>query len=172
MLGNTCHHPGNTSPQLAPWHAFRFEMSFLRQLSSRGVRIAAQLQSATLCATRLDDPSRSQANAAAAHDSTWKHLEEKGYDVNPCGSWHHPAVKAGLRPADNQKSLQEAYTPASSCFGCGMTTIAFISLCNRLPSSGMQRRHALVFCVSKREHSRACEHSCSTRTLSDGHCIQ
>ena len=36
------------------------------------------------------------------------------------GSPHHPAVVEGLVDADGPvKSLQESYTPTSSCFGCG-----------------------------------------------------
>lgn len=108
----------------AQWRTCCFEMSVLRQLGSRVYRITPQLPTATFFQSRPGDSRRNQANAAAAQDSTWTILEDQGYDVNPCGSWHHPAVKAGLRPADNEKSLQEAYTPASSCFGCGMQIAA------------------------------------------------
>lgn len=91
----------------------------LRQFVSRGGQFTAQFDSAALYQSRLNVPSCSQANVAAAKKSTWKTLQDQGFDVNPCGSWHHPAVKAGLRPAENEKSIQEAYTPSSTCFGCG-----------------------------------------------------
>jgi acyl-coenzyme A thioesterase PaaI-like protein len=45
----------------------------------------------------------------------------QGYDVNPCRSRLHPAfTEAGIQPeSDEELPVQEAYTPESSCFGCG-----------------------------------------------------
>lgn len=41
--------------------------------------------------------------------------------MNPCNSKLHPAVtEAGIPPDENEeKCVQEAYTPNSVCFGCG-----------------------------------------------------
>lgn len=67
--------------------------------------------------------------------------------MNPCGSWHHPAVKAGLCPAETEKSVQEAYTPTSTCFGCG----AVYNSCSAVQTWGLLRPsfrefYVLVFC--------------------------
>lgn len=45
----------------------------------------------------------------------------QGYDVNPCRSRLHPAfTEAGIEPeGEEELPVQEAYTPESSCFGCG-----------------------------------------------------
>jgi hypothetical protein len=60
------------------------------------------------------------STAAVRTGTAWKTLQDQGFDVNPCGSKHHPAVKVGVLPeTEDVKSLQEAYTPWSTCFGCG-----------------------------------------------------
>lgn len=48
-------------------------------------------------------------------------IASQGYDVNPCRSRLHPAVtEAGIEPESSEElPVQEAYTPESSCFGCG-----------------------------------------------------
>jgi len=58
-----------------------------------------------------------QAKAAAR----WDTLVQQGHDVNPCGSKFHPAATAGVLDANDAptRSLQEAYCPASTCYGCG-----------------------------------------------------
>ena len=45
----------------------------------------------------------------------------QGYDVNPCHSKLHPAfTEAGIEPEEEEElPVQEAYTPESTCFGCG-----------------------------------------------------
>jgi hypothetical protein len=54
----------------------------------------------------------------------WKALLEEGHVINPCKSLHHPAAKAGFEtPIGEPLSLQEAYTPMSTCFGCGTASL-------------------------------------------------
>lgn len=45
----------------------------------------------------------------------------QGYDINPCHSKLHPAfTEAGIEPEEEEElPVQEAYTPESTCFGCG-----------------------------------------------------
>lgn len=54
--------------------------------------------------------------------SKWNVLKSEGYNVNPCNSKLHPAVvDAGIEPdSEEELPVQEAYTPESTCFGCGM----------------------------------------------------
>jgi hypothetical protein len=71
----------------------------------------------TVCSTGL---SHSENVFEDTRAKTWKERIERGEEVNPCGSQHHPVVKAGLlEAAEEQHSLQEAYSPWSRCFGCG-----------------------------------------------------
>ncbi|KAL4423625.1 hypothetical protein ABPG77_009212 [Micractinium sp. CCAP 211/92] len=53
--------------------------------------------------------------------SQWEVLRQQGFDVNPCNSRLHPSVtEAGIEPESGEElSVQEAYTPESSCWGCG-----------------------------------------------------
>lgn len=64
-----------------------------------------------------------QDKGTSAHDpaKTWKLLHKQGYEVNPCRSPLHPAViEAGIEPdSEEELSVQDAYTPESSCWGCG-----------------------------------------------------
>lgn len=45
----------------------------------------------------------------------------QGFAVNPCNSKLHPSVtEAGIEPeSEEELSVQEAYTPESTCWGCG-----------------------------------------------------
>lgn len=52
----------------------------------------------------------------------WESLKKQGVELNPCKSPHHPAVIAGVvavDPSAAPECVQEAYTPASKCYGCG-----------------------------------------------------
>ncbi|KAI8466051.1 MAG: HotDog domain-containing protein [Monoraphidium minutum] len=50
----------------------------------------------------------------------WEALKEQGHAINPCNSEHHPAAEAGLEPDGTEVlPVQEAYTPNSTCWGCG-----------------------------------------------------
>ena len=51
----------------------------------------------------------------------WKWLKSQGAEVNPCNSAEHPSVMAGMPPSGDEVSVQQAYNPGSSCFGCGAT---------------------------------------------------
>lgn len=53
--------------------------------------------------------------------SQWELLRNRGHIVNPCNSPLHPAVtNAGIEPEEGEElPVQVAYTPESSCFGCG-----------------------------------------------------
>jgi hypothetical protein len=42
------------------------------------------------------------------------------WQVNPCNSKLHPAfAEAGIAIEGTESSVQEAYTPNGTCFGCG-----------------------------------------------------
>ncbi len=52
----------------------------------------------------------------------WHWMVSQGHHINPCNSLLHPAVKeAGIMPDEGATELpvQAAYTPQSTCFGCG-----------------------------------------------------
>lgn len=51
----------------------------------------------------------------------WEVLRNQGFQVNPCNSRLHPSVtEAGIEPdSEEELSVQEAYTPESTCWGCG-----------------------------------------------------
>jgi hypothetical protein len=63
--------------------------------------------------------------------------------VNPCNSKLHPSVtEAGIEPeSEEEVSVQEAYTPESTCWGCGAPAAAAAAACSR-PAAGPARRHA------------------------------
>ena len=102
-------------------------MLCLRRLAGEGAVLARQLeQGASTLWSKAPAKAFSQARPSIASnsDTAWRTLQEQGFEVNPCGSKFHPAVKMGLLPSpveevDTQKSLQDAYAPWSTCFGCG-----------------------------------------------------
>lgn len=52
----------------------------------------------------------------------WRFMQQQGHVINPCSSLLHPAVVVDdIMPPDGEeeRSVQEAYTPTSACFGCG-----------------------------------------------------
>lgn len=50
----------------------------------------------------------------------WQYLAQQGEKLNPCNSPFHPAAQAGVPLAGTEVMfVQEAYTPKSTCFGCG-----------------------------------------------------
>ena len=54
---------------------------------------------------------------------------------NPCNSPLHPAARAGIKPDEEEVlSVQVAYTPKSTCFGCGASRAA-LPLCLWLPGN-------------------------------------
>jgi acyl-coenzyme A thioesterase PaaI-like protein len=67
-------------------------------------------------------------------------LGAQGYDVNPCNSPFHPAVEAGIEPDHEAEELpvQEAYTPESSCFGCGPSAADGLHLRSFRVAGGME----------------------------------
>ena len=70
--------------------------------------------------------------ARGAHQ--WEWMRKQGHEINPCNSKLHPAVKAGLLPAsDHQLPMQEAYTPNSSCWGCGERVSVLPELLQSVP---------------------------------------
>ena len=101
-------------------------MLCLRRLAGEGAVLARQLeQGASTLWSKAPAKAFSQARPSIASnsDTAWRTLQEQGFEVNPCGSKFHPAVKMGLVPSvedvEEVKSLQEAYAPWSTCFGCG-----------------------------------------------------
>lgn len=100
-------------------------MLCLRQLAGKVQSGQLQKGAAALWSTPAIAQAFSQArpSTASQSDAAWKTLQEQGVEVNPCGSKFHPAVKLGLLPEppedEEVKSLQEAYAPWSTCFGCG-----------------------------------------------------
>ena len=65
----------------------------------------------------LPDSSRQCSNTA----KKWNVLVNQGHELNPCGSKFHPAQQAGVLGDVEvpERSLQEAYTPLSTAYGCG-----------------------------------------------------
>lgn len=63
------------------------------------------------------------AGGPPAGGDRWGWMVEQGHKINPCNSKLHPAViEEGIEPEPVEEvSVQEAYTPESSCFGCGPT---------------------------------------------------
>lgn len=61
----------------------------------------------------------------------------QGFAVNPCNSKLHPSVtEAGIAPdSDEEVSVQKAYTPESTCWGCGAHSVpACLTACLWLPA--------------------------------------
>lgn len=56
----------------------------------------------------------------ATLEAQWKHMASQ-YRLNPCNSPLHPAVQTGAvpTPEGDEVPVQVAYTPESTCFGCG-----------------------------------------------------
>lgn len=73
----------------------------------------------------------------------WRIMLEKGHAVNPCNSPLHPAVsEAGILPDATQPELclQEAYTPESTCWGCGPAASDGLHLRSRRVENGLEAR--------------------------------
>jgi hypothetical protein len=84
--------------------------------------------------------------ARAPHDdraARWRVMVEKGHAVNPCNSPLHPAVaEAGILPDTSapERCLQEAYTPESTCWGCGPAATDGLRLRSRRVENGLEAR--------------------------------
>jgi acyl-coenzyme A thioesterase PaaI-like protein len=85
------------------------------------------------------------------HNGQWSLLQQKGYDINPCKSKLHPAVKAeGLEPEDGEEvCVQDAYTPDSTCFGCGPSAPDGLKLQSYRIENGLEARVSIdpKFCA-------------------------
>lgn len=77
--------------------------------------------------------------------SQWHWMVAQGHTINPCNSMLHPAVKeAGILPeAKEELAVQEAYTPKSTCFGCGPMNPDGIHLKSKRIENGLEGRIAL-----------------------------
>lgn len=67
----------------------------------------------------LGAQAHAQLLSSKASGQPWEWMKSVGYEVNPCNSSLHPAVEEGLAPSSPERSVQEAYTPESTCYGCG-----------------------------------------------------
>ncbi|CAD7696630.1 unnamed protein product [Ostreobium quekettii] len=77
--------------------------------------------------------------AEAPSEMKWKWLASHGHEINPCNSELHPAaVMAGIAPAGEQISVQEAYTPLSKCFGCGPSNPSGLQLKSMRTERGLE----------------------------------
>jgi hypothetical protein len=128
-----------TTPHLLPWLS----------LSSQQRRGAAAVAGR---APRAPHDSASSAAAAANHSNNnggddraarWRLLGERGHPINPCNSPLHPAVsEAGILPDPHQPELclQEAYTPESTCWGCGPSAKEGLFLRSKRVENGLEAR--------------------------------
>jgi hypothetical protein len=95
-------------------------------------------------------PPRAPHSAAGGEDrgARWRLMIEKGqHAVNPCNSPLHPAVsEAGILPDAEQpeRCLQEAYTPESTCWGCGPAAQDGLHLRSRRVENGLEARVRLA----------------------------
>lgn len=85
------------------------------------------------------------------HNGHWSLLQQKGYDINPCKSKLHPAVRSeGLEPEEGEEMcVQEAYTPDSVCFGCGPSAPDGLKLQSYRIEDGLEARVSIdpKFCA-------------------------
>jgi hypothetical protein len=82
----------------------------------------------------INQPPCIQPEPCSCH-SRWPPFQ--GFAVNPCNSKLHPSVtEAGIAPdSDEEVSVQKAYTPESTCWGCGAHSMpACLPAC--LPACG------------------------------------
>lgn len=114
------------------------------------LRTVSRLVAGVGCAVQsacLHVQSGAQSKAVSERDKSseaWKSLLAQGHNVNPCQSEHHPAVKAGFVQAQGPaKALQEAYTPDSTCPGCG-SLLKHISILHVLHIVVVPRPECLV----------------------------
>lgn len=65
--------------------------------------------------------SRASSPGGMSDALKWKWLKSQGADLNPCQSALHPSVTTGKQPppTGDEVSVQKAYNPGSTCFGCG-----------------------------------------------------
>jgi hypothetical protein len=90
---------------------------------------AAAASECSSSGSRSSPPSQPWDWRRMAHSSSrwcssgaqWEVLRQQGFQVNPCNSKLHPSVtEAGIEPdSEEELSVQEAYTPESTCWGCG-----------------------------------------------------
>lgn len=83
--------------------------------------VAAASQCHTIQCNRKYFSFRNDNNNGTNTSKQWEILRHQGYEINPCNSKLHPSVtEAGIQPdSEEERSVQEAYTPESVCFGCG-----------------------------------------------------
>lgn len=77
-------------------------------------------------------------------------MKEQGHKINPCNSDLHPAAEAGIKPeGEEELPVQEAYTPQSTCWGCGPAADGGLKLRSFRIRNGLEARITLPehFCA-------------------------
>jgi hypothetical protein len=116
----------HTSKLPATSYAYSFHSSMYVELSSILV-CRFVLQGSTMLSTQRALWQLCRAFERSFGSSTppggvhWEWMKQQGHKINPCNSQFHPAVlEAGMEPEGDQVlAVQVAYTPESTCFGCG-----------------------------------------------------
>lgn len=117
------------------WRAFSRQLQTVESLASRSLLAAETSVLSPLTQNTMPSVSTKRPSDTAPFSSSsstpnrkqpgettqWELLRSEGYNINPCNSKLHPAyMEAGIEPdSEEERSVQEAYTPESTCFGCG-----------------------------------------------------
>ncbi|GBF98970.1 hypothetical protein Rsub_11556 [Raphidocelis subcapitata] len=103
---------------------------------------AASLGSAGWAAAALGllQPARAGFATQAAERTRWEWMREQGHTINPCNSTLHPAAEAGIEPEGTELAVQDAYTPHSTCWGCGPSAQTGLRLRSFRVRNGLEAR--------------------------------
>ena len=123
----------------------------IRRLIRRGTRVSEVLSA---CRTHLgfDDQgdvdcktpvacTGARSATTSSHNSRWALLKERGVNVNPCRSALHPSTDEAVDVEQGEElSIQQAYTPDSTCFGCGASSSDGLHLKSYRIENGLESR--------------------------------
>jgi hypothetical protein len=84
--------------------------------------------------------------------------QTQGHRINPCNSLLHPAAEAGIAPEGDELCVQDAYTPHSTCWGCGPSAEGGLRLRSFRVRNGLEARISLgdEYCAFPGAHACTC----------------
>lgn len=82
-------------------------------------------------------------SSKSSERTRWEWMAAQGHKVNPCNSKLHPAAEAGMAPDGDEMAVQDAYTPHSTCWGCGPSAAEGLRLRSFRVRNGLEARVTL-----------------------------
>jgi hypothetical protein len=143
LLASSSPPPRPHTPSVLPWGLARGMAAAVAGRAPRAPHDGPSSSGGSAALSHANPSQSSPSSADADRAARWRLLGERGHPINPCNSPLHPAVsEAGIMPDPRQPELclQEAYTPESTCYGCGPSAKEGLFLRSKRVENGLEAR--------------------------------